>query len=86
MVSRTVLGSDHSILHPPMLLSPAQYNKPTGSATPEVNDPDPAFVKDIDINDSRNRYLLTRGSTQEQVRMGFVGESRIMGGDACHPL
>lgn len=26
------------------------------------------FVKDIDINDVRNRYLLTKGSTQQQVR------------------
>lgn len=28
---------------------------------------DGAFIYDIDINDVRNRYLLTRGSTQEQV-------------------
>ena len=26
------------------------------------------FTHDIDINDLRNRYLLTRGSTQQQVR------------------
>jgi hypothetical protein len=26
------------------------------------------FTHDIDINDVRNRYLLTKGSTQEQVR------------------
>jgi len=25
------------------------------------------FIQDIDINDVRNRYLLTKGSTQEQV-------------------
>jgi hypothetical protein len=28
---------------------------------------DAEFVKDIDINDVRNRYLLTRGTTQTQV-------------------
>ncbi|EJD05371.1 uncharacterized protein FOMMEDRAFT_165816 [Fomitiporia mediterranea MF3/22] len=28
---------------------------------------DGAFTHDIDINDIRNRYLLTRGSTQEQI-------------------
>ena len=28
---------------------------------------DAEFVQDIDINDVRNRYLLTRGSTQDQV-------------------
>lgn len=26
-----------------------------------------AFQKDIDINDVRNRYMLTKGSTQQQV-------------------
>jgi len=29
---------------------------------------DAQFTQDIDINDVRNRYLLTRGSTQDQVR------------------
>ena len=28
---------------------------------------DGAFTKDIDINDIRNRYLLTRSTTQEQI-------------------
>jgi len=28
---------------------------------------DGEFTHDIDINDVRNRYLLTKGSTQEQV-------------------
>lgn len=30
---------------------------------------EPEFTQDIDINDVRNRYLLTRGSTQEQVSL-----------------
>ena len=30
-------------------------------------DHDAEFTHDIDINDVRNRYLLTRGSTQDQV-------------------
>jgi hypothetical protein len=29
---------------------------------------DGEFTQDIDINDVRNRYMLTRGSTQQQVR------------------
>ena len=28
---------------------------------------DEGFVKDIEINDLRNRYVLTKGSTQKQV-------------------
>lgn len=35
----------------------------------EVNDPE--FVKDIDINDQRNRYLLTKGPTQAEVIHSF---------------
>ena len=31
-------------------------------------DSEPEFTHDIDINDVRNRYLLTKGSTQDQVR------------------
>lgn len=34
------------------------------------------FVKDIDINDVRNRYLLTKGSTQQQVRRFIMFCSR----------
>jgi len=33
---------------------------------------DGEFTHDIDINDLRNRYLLTRGSTQQQVRTNRV--------------
>jgi len=33
---------------------------------------DGEFTHDIDINDLRNRYLLTRGSTQQQVRANCV--------------
>jgi hypothetical protein len=32
---------------------------------------DGEFTHDIDINDLRNRYLLTRGSTQQQVRTDY---------------
>jgi len=38
-----------------------------GDAMKDHNDAE--FTHDIDINDVRNRYLLTRGSTQDQVRL-----------------
>ncbi|KAI9615061.1 hypothetical protein H4Q26_011599 [Puccinia striiformis f. sp. tritici PST-130] len=41
---------------------PPKYEKDK----PEVNDPE--FVKDIDINDQRNRYLLTKGPTQAEIQ------------------
>ena len=45
----------------------AQFaNGGTGGGGKDPYDGD--FTHDIDINDLRNRYLLTRGSTQQQVR------------------
>ncbi|KAK4703346.1 hypothetical protein P7C70_g2880, partial [Phenoliferia sp. Uapishka_3] len=49
----------------------AQYAKPVVPDVPyvagarELNDPE--FVKDIEINDIRNRYVLTKGPTQQQI-------------------
>lgn len=37
----------------------------SGSAQKDMHDAE--FTFDIDINDLRNRYLLTKGSTQDQV-------------------
>ncbi|TCD68691.1 hypothetical protein EIP91_009975 [Steccherinum ochraceum] len=46
----------------------AQFAGATGTSTLGPKDPhDGDFVHDIDINDVRNRYLLTKGSTQSQV-------------------
>lgn len=40
-----------------------------GGVPGATKDPhDAEFTHDIDINDVRNRYLLTKGSTQQQVR------------------
>lgn len=36
---------------------------------------DGEFTHDIDINDLRNRYLLTKGSTQQQVRTDYAPNS-----------
>lgn len=45
----------------------AQFaNGGTGGAGKDPYDGE--FTHDIDINDLRNRYLLTKGSTQQQVR------------------
>lgn len=49
----------------------AQFSAGTtsnGGSTPGQKDPfDAEFTHDIDINDVRNRYMLTKGSTQTQV-------------------
>lgn len=35
-----------------------------------------AFSQDVDINDVRNRYMLTKASTQQQVR--YVSHSQFL--------
>lgn len=35
---------------------------------------DEGFVRDIEINDLRNRYVLTKGPTQKKVRLSLFGE------------
>jgi len=50
------------------------------------------FTHDIDINDLRNRYLLTKGSTQQQVCANraqpcvFFGDSSIFLTRLCYSL
>jgi hypothetical protein len=47
----------------------AQYaasGVPSGSGLKDPNDGE--FTYDIDINDVRNRYMLTKGTTQQEVR------------------
>lgn len=47
----------------------AQFANPSSGTSLGPRDPhDGDFTHDIDINDVRNRYLLTKGSTQGQVR------------------
>jgi len=47
----------------------AQFAGPSGSGLGgDMKDPhDADFTHDIDINDVRNRYMLTKGSTQTDV-------------------
>lgn len=39
-----------------------------------VNDGD--YIKDIEVNDLRNRYLLTKGSTQKMVNIYSLSSPR----------
>lgn len=38
-----------------------------GNELVKVNEREEGFIKDIEINDLKNRYVLTKGSTQKQV-------------------
>jgi hypothetical protein len=40
--------------------------------TSEIYTQDGDYIKDIEINDLRNRYLLTKGATQKMVNYHFV--------------
>lgn len=39
----------------------------SGKPNPEIYVADGDYIKDIEINDLRNRYTLTKGSTQKMV-------------------
>lgn len=55
---------------PPMPKSP---NLKSGQAIAgETYQQDGDYIKDIEINDLRNRYTLTKGATQKQVNQAFV--------------
>lgn len=47
----------------------AQFANSPGTLPASKDPHDAEFTHDIDINDVRNRYLLTKGSTQSQVCM-----------------
>lgn len=44
---------------------------------------DGEFTQDIDINDVRNRYMLTKGSTQQQVRHSNPSMTEISHKNSC---
>lgn len=41
----------------------------SGKPNPEVYVAEGDYIKDIEINDLRNRYTLTKGSTQKMVNI-----------------
>jgi hypothetical protein len=42
---------------------------PAGALNAEIYQQDGDFIKDIEVNDLRNRYTLTKGSTQKMVNI-----------------
>ncbi|CZT20966.1 uncharacterized protein RCC_06827 [Ramularia collo-cygni] len=62
---------------PPIRATSAGAAKSPSASTPaaplnaEVYQQDGDFIKDIEVNDLRNRYTLTKGSTQKMVNIHF---------------
>lgn len=56
--------------------APAPSKDPKSNIASTVNDEvyiaDGDYVKDIEVNDLRNRYTLTKSSTQKTVNKSFV--------------
>lgn len=48
-----------------------------------VNDGD--YIKDIEVNDLRNRYLLTKGSTQKMVNLYILFLAPLTQGEPASP-
>ena len=38
------------------------------------------YIKDIEVNDLRNRYTLTKGSTQKMVNILYIDGSKLVDG------
>lgn len=63
---------------PPIRATSAGAAKSPSAGTPsaplnaEIYQQDGDFIKDIEVNDLRNRYTLTKGSTQKMVNIHFL--------------
>jgi hypothetical protein len=64
-------GIQHVDVPPVRSSSVSSSNAASGpgaaAINPEVYISDGDYIKDIEVNDLRNRYLLTKGSTQKMV-------------------
>ena len=56
---------------PPPALSGVVVKKDERGPLDTIYQQDGDWMKDVDINDLRNKYLLTRSSTQQQVKHSF---------------
>ncbi|KAK1075171.1 hypothetical protein LTR74_000577 [Friedmanniomyces endolithicus] len=59
------IGSDQSPTVPGAVKSPSQAG---GAVNDEIYTQDGDYIKDVEINDLRNRYTLTKGSTQKMIK------------------
>ena len=54
----------------------ASPGAPSGSSTSNINGDmyiaDGDYIKDIEVNDLRNRYTLTKGATQKMVNISVI--------------
>ena len=55
--------------------SPSALPTPSGTLNDEIYTQDGDYIKDIEVNDLRNRYTLTKGSTQKMVNLTHVHAS-----------
>jgi hypothetical protein len=57
---------------PPIRAASTPTEKSQEPVASEVYTQDGDFIKDIEVNDLRNRYTLTKGATQKMVNKHFV--------------
>ena len=60
--------------HSPSAGDGAKSPSQGGPLNEEIYTQDGDYIKDIEVNDLRNRYTLTKGSTQKMVNTHFLHE------------
>ena len=62
---RTIASNTIQVVTPPVVKSPSAG--PGQAVSSEIYQQDGDYIKDIEINDLRNRYTLTKGAVQKRV-------------------
>jgi hypothetical protein len=64
-LSSTTTNMSRQVVAPPVVKSPSAG--PGQAVSSEIYQQDGDFIKDVEINDLRNRYTLTKGAVQKRV-------------------
>ncbi len=68
-VCHTMLIQSYQTLSPAPKIASPSTGQSTSNVDGEIYIADGDYIKDIEVNDLRNRYTLTKGSTQKMVNI-----------------
>jgi homoaconitase len=80
----TTATNTSQVQTPPVVKSPASNS--AAAVNGDMYQQDGDYIKDIEINDLRNRYTLTKGATQKRVNKLFLLSTDRLGSCLLHAL